>query len=398
MTTGARWLFAAMLALLLAPANPWPAVAQRDKLDCRSFETFDEANEYYAANPDAASAIDDDNDGEACEVYFGLETRDPTPTAATTAPETTDSTSDTSVADDLDCEDFTTQEEAQATLDADPGDPNNLDPNLDGIACALLPSAEDANIAFAQDADPATTTDEDRAARRAARQAAENQEAGQDASQDVSQEPASDQNALVCTDFATQAEAQAAFDDDPAGQAALDPDGNGIACEELQAADQQNTAQDDAAAPDTSAQADDAGNGNGNNRENRRNRRNQNQDQNQNGNQDQNAGQNQQGNDTVVDTPVQVGKEDLDCIDFQFQEEAQEIFNRDTSDPFNLDPNGDGFACSSLPLRDPQISQVPRTGSGPAAPAGAVLLLAGVAGLAALGLRRATARTSARRS
>ena len=46
-------------------------------------------------------------------------------------------------ADDLDCEDFETQEEAQATLDEDPADPNNLDPNQDGIACALLPSAED---------------------------------------------------------------------------------------------------------------------------------------------------------------------------------------------------------------------------------------------------------------
>ena len=39
--------------------------------------------------------------------------------------------------DDLDCEDFATQEEAQAVLDEDPADPNNLDPNKDGIACAL---------------------------------------------------------------------------------------------------------------------------------------------------------------------------------------------------------------------------------------------------------------------
>ena len=45
--------------------------------------------------------------------------------------------------DDLDCEDFKTQEEAQAVLDEDPADPNNLDPNQDGIACALLPSADD---------------------------------------------------------------------------------------------------------------------------------------------------------------------------------------------------------------------------------------------------------------
>jgi len=46
-----------------------------------------------------------------------------------------------------------------------------------------------------------------------------------------------------------------------------------------------------------------------------------------------------------------VGKEDLDCIDFQFQEDAQEApYNCDPSDPFNLDPNADGSACPSPPL------------------------------------------------
>jgi len=38
--------------------------------------------------------------------------------------------------DDLDCEHFETQEEAQAVLDEDSADPNKLDPNQDGIACA----------------------------------------------------------------------------------------------------------------------------------------------------------------------------------------------------------------------------------------------------------------------
>lgn len=44
--------------------------------------------------------------------------------------------------DDLNCEDFATQAEAQAALDADPSDPNNLDADDDGIACedAGLPS------------------------------------------------------------------------------------------------------------------------------------------------------------------------------------------------------------------------------------------------------------------
>jgi hypothetical protein len=40
---------------------------------------------------------------------------------------------------DKNCSDFTYQEEAQAVLDATPGDPNNLDSDHDGIACESLP-------------------------------------------------------------------------------------------------------------------------------------------------------------------------------------------------------------------------------------------------------------------
>lgn len=45
-------------------------------------------------------------------------------------------------AQDLNCDDFTTQEEAQAVLDADPSDPNGLDADDDGIACEDLPSGD----------------------------------------------------------------------------------------------------------------------------------------------------------------------------------------------------------------------------------------------------------------
>ncbi len=354
-----RFLAAVLLALMMLPALPAAGLARQDDLDCRAFKTFDEANAYYAEHPDAAEAIDDDGDGEACEVYFGLEARDDLPAPASAA-------SDANVTDDLDCEDFSTQEEAQAVLDEDPGDPNNLDPNLDGIACALLPSAEDSSVAFAQDAadaDPAAA--DDQAARKAARQAQREQDAA------AGNQNAQVSAALTCNDFFTQEEAQAAFDDDPQGQAALDEDGDGVACGDLPpAADQ--------AQPDTQAGAQvDATdeNASGQPKRNRRNR-----------------GQPSES-DTVVDTPVAVGKEDLDCIDFEFQEDAQEVFNRDPSDPFNLDPNADGFACSSLPSREPRISQVPRTGAGNAA-AAEIWLLGGtmLAGLAALGARRAASR------
>jgi hypothetical protein len=40
---------------------------------------------------------------------------------------------------DLDCADFATQAEAQATLDADPSDPYGLDGEGDGIPCESLP-------------------------------------------------------------------------------------------------------------------------------------------------------------------------------------------------------------------------------------------------------------------
>jgi hypothetical protein len=35
----------------------------------------------------------------------------------------------------LDCEDFSSQQEAEATLNVDPGDPNNIDQDGDGVPC-----------------------------------------------------------------------------------------------------------------------------------------------------------------------------------------------------------------------------------------------------------------------
>src|SRR4051812_19991977 len=107
--------------------------------------------------------------------------------------------------DDLDCEDFNTQEEAQAVLDDDPADPNNLDPNQDGIACALLPTANNRKSDTGDVAPPTQkadagnqTPEERRAARRAARQ--QNEQAT----------PPQDETAPVtCADFTTAEDAQA---------------------------------------------------------------------------------------------------------------------------------------------------------------------------------------------
>src|SRR5215212_5202351 len=44
-----------------------------------------------------------------------------------------------SAQNDLNCDDFPFQEDAQAVLDRDPSDPNGLDRDNDGIACEELP-------------------------------------------------------------------------------------------------------------------------------------------------------------------------------------------------------------------------------------------------------------------
>jgi hypothetical protein len=260
---------------------------------------------------------------------------------------------------DLDCEDFDTQDEAQAVLDADPADPNNLDPNADGIACALLPAAsdlapdarDDATVETAQDAG---TEDQSREERRAARQAERAANQG-DAQPETPP-------AATCADFATAEDAQVAFDADPVTYAGLDPDANGIACEELLAA-----------TPEAELT-----------REERRAQRNQNEA--------------PADVEVVIDEPAQpLVREDIDCIDFAFQEEAQQVYNQDPSDPYNLDPNGDGFACSSLPLSSPVVTQVPRTGSGTDSPFSASELAASVLlailGAAGVVLRRKLRQT-----
>src|SRR5688572_10586667 len=267
-------------------------------------------------------------------------------------------------ADDLDCEDFETQEEAQAVLDEDSADPHNLDPNRDGIACALLPSSADQEAAAADDAAAAQdadtgdqTAEERRAARRAARQ--QNQEEDGQATEEET-------DAVTCADFETAEDAQAAFDEDPEGLAQLDADNNGIACEEL-------LEPEPAAEPEEGADPQE---------ERRRNRRNQEEE--------------PAPTEVVIDEPETVRiEEDFDCVDFEFQEEAQEVYDEDRSDPYNLDPSGDGVACSSLPSSNPRISQVPRTGIGTSSAIGRGLLVAASL-LSSLGAVGATWRRTPR--
>lgn len=97
---------------------------------------------------------------------------------------------------DLDCDDFASQAEAQQTLRQDPGDPNGLDGEGDGVAC----ETEEYD-------DPATDLTPVTAA----------------------QEPGGD---LDCADFATQQQAQAVYDQNSSDPNNLDADDDGLACED----------------------------------------------------------------------------------------------------------------------------------------------------------------------
>jgi hypothetical protein len=93
----------------------------------------------------------------------------------------------TTTTDDLDCANFATQQGAQAELERDPSDPNNLDADNDGIACEELAGGGGG---------------------------------GGDGE-------------LDCADFATHGEAQRELARDPTDPYNLDADEDGIACEEL---------------------------------------------------------------------------------------------------------------------------------------------------------------------
>lgn len=117
---------------------------------------------------------------------------------------------------------------------------------------------------------------------------------------------------LTCSDFASQAEAQRAYAADPSDPHGLDVDLDGIACETPLVVP---IVRRDAVDVRATRQAERVG------------RR-------------------------AAATPAPVVAEDVDCEDFEFQEDAQVVYDLIVGDPYNLDPSGDGFACSLLPSRN----------------------------------------------
>ena len=78
---------------------------------------------------------------------------------------------------------------------------------------------------------------------------------------------------------------------------------------------------------------------------------------------------------TLVFAPMALAQ-DLNCSDFATQEEAQAVYEQDTSDPNNLDGfsgEDDGIACESLPSggdspATPSASPIASTTGGPLTP------------------------------
>lgn len=94
-------------------------------IDCATFDSQEEAQAVYDADPSDPNNLDEDGDGLACDEFdYG------DGVVIVDEGEDGDGTGL-----DLTCDDFATQEEAQEQLDADPTDPLGLDPDGDGTAC-----------------------------------------------------------------------------------------------------------------------------------------------------------------------------------------------------------------------------------------------------------------------
>lgn len=105
----------AVTAALVVIAALMPAgVALAQDRDCADFPNHAAAQS--ALQPGDPERLDGDGDGIACESLPGA------PPANGTQ-------------EDMNCADFATRQEAQATLESNPSDPHNLDADNDGVAC-----------------------------------------------------------------------------------------------------------------------------------------------------------------------------------------------------------------------------------------------------------------------
>ena len=125
-------------ALVVGMASPAAA------LNCPDFDTHAEAQAFLRADPSDPEGLDADNDGIACESLSPPQDLVPVvkgPVSGNVVASVTGGAGPITASvvrgqvNDQDCGDFATQAAAQAHLDADKSDPDNLDADNDGQAC-----------------------------------------------------------------------------------------------------------------------------------------------------------------------------------------------------------------------------------------------------------------------
>jgi hypothetical protein len=125
------------LAALLGPGAGAALAAGADVQNCGDFSYQEDAQDVYDADPSDPNRLDADDDGIACETLpkrpahaeLGLEDDGTSSSSSSSSVDAVLSSTD------RDCDDFSSQGEAQAALDADPSDPERLDADDDGEAC-----------------------------------------------------------------------------------------------------------------------------------------------------------------------------------------------------------------------------------------------------------------------
>ena len=120
-------------------ASPSPDTSE--DLDCRDFASEAEAQAALLEDPSDPHNLDADDDGLACEVPSTSEpsTAEPTTSPPSSLPDRSPDSREPSPGSgsgrDLDCADFSSQQEAQEVYEDDPSDPHGLDADNDGEAC-----------------------------------------------------------------------------------------------------------------------------------------------------------------------------------------------------------------------------------------------------------------------
>ncbi len=204
--------YCAMAVLAIAPAALAQQAGTGEDLDCSQIGSpgaspeavQQEAQAILSENPSDPNGFDADGDGVACEF-------EESPTGEVAFEDGTGFTTDATSAapSNVSCEDFASQAESQAALDADPSDPNGLDADGDGLACeGVTYSPAEPDVAA-----PATPIEGQR---------------DLDCVGLLETESNPEQGA---SPEAVQQEAQAILSEDPSDPNGFDADGDGVACE-----------------------------------------------------------------------------------------------------------------------------------------------------------------------